>query len=159
MSVENKSIRKAYHNDLVVLVVEDQMLFTKEIRHAMPEHTVIFARSVEEARARYEESLPNLIFLDIDLPDGNGFELLDYIRDREPEAYVVMLTGSKVESDVTTSRNKGARGYVIKPFTRSKIEKHIAEYMELREKQMQSLLAETIRHRQEELLAHRMIIT
>jgi two-component system chemotaxis response regulator CheY len=151
MIAENNSIRKAYHANLVILVVEDHMLFTKEMKHVLPEHTVVFARSVEDAKLRYDEALPNIIFLDIDLPDGNGFELLDYIRDREPEAYVVMLTGSKIESDVMISQKKGARGYVIKPFTRSKIEKHIAEYLELREKQMQLLLAETTKHRQEEL--------
>lgn len=151
MIPENKSIRKAYHTDLVILVVEDHMLFTKEIRHALPNHTVVFARSVEDAKLRYEESLPNVTFLDIDLPDGNGFELLDYIHSREPEAYVVMLTGSKIESDVLISRKKGARGYVIKPFTRSKIDKHIAEYLELREQQMQLLLAQTTEHREKEL--------
>jgi len=149
---EHISIRSAYHPELVILIVEDHMLFTKDIKHALPEHTVVFARSVEEARLRYEECLPNITFLDIDLPDGTGFEMLDYIRNKEPDAYVVMLTGSKIEADVVTSRQKGARGYTIKPFTKSKIERHISEYLEFREKQIQTALRETEKRRNATLL-------
>ncbi len=152
MNTSNDSIRMAYHPQLVILIVEDHLVFTKDVKHALPEHSVVFARSVEDAKQRYEECLPNITFLDIDLPDGNGFEMLDYIRNEEPDAYTVMLTGSKIEADVITSRQKGARGYIIKPFTKSKIIKHINEYLELREKQIQSLLQQTEKRRREELL-------
>lgn len=142
-----KSIRKAYRPELVILIVEDHMLFTKDVKHALPEHTVVFARNVEDAKQCYAENLPDITFLDIDLPDGNGFDLLDHILSQEPDAYVVMLTGSKIEADVKTARTKGAKGYIIKPFTKSKIEKYIAEYMEFRERQIKTLLEETEKHR------------
>jgi CheY-like chemotaxis protein len=142
-----QSIRKAYRPTLVVLVIEDHLMFSKEIKHALPEHTVVFARSVEDAKARYDECLPNITFLDIDLPDGNGFELLDYIRAREPEAHVVILTGSKFEEDVLISRQKGAHGYIIKPFTKSKIEQSVEEYLQNREAAIQLLLSETEKRR------------
>jgi len=152
MSAGDPSIRMAYHPELVILIVEDHMLFTKDVKHALPEHSVVFARSVEEAKLRYSECLPNITFLDIDLPDGNGFEILEYIKNEEPDAYVVMLTGSKIEEDVMYSRKKGARGYIIKPFTKSKINKHIAEYLDQREKQIKTLLKQTENRRREELL-------
>ncbi len=145
----SNSIRKAYHPDLVILVVEDQMMFIKDIKHALPQHKVVFARTVEEAKLRYDECLPDISFLDIDLPDGNGFELLDYIRAREPEAYVIILTGSKMREDVALSQQKGAHGYIIKPFTKSKIDQTVEKYLGVREKGIQSLLVETKKHRDE----------
>lgn len=150
---DSKSIRKAYHPDLVVLVVEDYMLFSKEMKHALPQHKVIFARTVEDAKARYEEHLPDITFLDIDLPDGDGFELLDYIREREPKAYIVILTGSKLQKDITASQQKGAHGYIIKPFTRSQIERYVEEYLQIREKDIKALLVETEHHRTQASLA------
>jgi len=144
------SIRKAYHPDLVILVVEDHTLFSKEVKHALPQHKVVFARTLEEARARYEECLPDLTFLDIDLPDGNGFALLDYIRAREPAAYVIILTGSKLQEDIGISQQKGANGYIIKPFTRSKIEHYLEDYLQAREKDIKASLAETRQHRAQE---------
>jgi len=156
----SNNIRTSYHPELVILVVEDHTLFSKDIKHALPEHKVVFARSVEDAKLRYDEYLPNITFLDIDLPDGTGFEMLDYIRSKEPDAYVAMLTGSKIEDDVITSRQKGARGYIIKPFAKSKIDKHISEYLEYREKQIKFLLKETEKHRRDTLLlSPEMIIT
>ena len=72
---------------------------------------------------------------------------------QEPDAYIVMLTGSKIEADVMTSQQKRRTRLYHKPFTRSKIAKHIAEYMEFREKQIKSLLRETEKHRHETLSA------
>lgn len=143
----SQSIRKAYHPELVILVVEDYMLFSKEMKHALPEHKVVFARTVEDAKTRYQESMPDITFLDIDLPDGNGFELLDYIRAIDPTAYIVILTGSKLQEDINMSQQKGAHGYIIKPFTRSKIEHHIAEYLKVREKDIKAVLMKTEQHR------------
>jgi CheY-like chemotaxis protein len=144
---DSPSIRKAYHPDLVILVVEDYALFAREMKHALPQHRVVFARSVEDAKLRYDEHLPDITFLDIDLPDGNGFDLLDYIRTREPKAYVIILTGSKLKEDVTMSQRKGAQGYIIKPFTKSKIEGYVAEYLQAREKDIKLQLLETEKHR------------
>lgn len=143
------SIRKAYHPELSVLVVEDHTLFSKEVKHALPQHKVVFARSLEEAKERYQECLPDITFLDIDLPDGNGFELMDYMRGREPDAYVVILSGSKMQEDVARSRTKGAQGYIIKPFTKSRIESAVTEYLGFRERQMKALLKETEKRRYE----------
>lgn len=144
-----KSIRKAFHPELVILAVEDHTLFSKDIKHALPQHRVLFARTVEEAMQRYSDCLPDIIFLDLDLPDGNGFELLDYIRQREPDAYVVILTGSKLREDVDTAQQKSVQGYIIKPFTRAKIEQVIDQYLNMRESVIQSLLMETRKHRSE----------
>ena len=145
--LESNSIRKAYHPAIVILVVEDHMMFWRDIKHAAPQHQVIFARTMEEARARYEEHMPDMTFLDIDLPDGNGLELIDYIRGREPEAFIVVLTGSKLHEDVAAAQRKGAHGYIIKPFTQSRIEQTIEKYLGIREKRIQSLLVETEKHR------------
>src|ERR1700722_15759549 len=120
MTEYGKSIRAAYRPELVILIVEEHMLFTKDVKHALPEHAVFFARSIEEAKKLHAKHLPDVVFLDIDLPDGNGFDLLDYFHAQAEEVYVVMLTGSKVESDVALAQTKGAKGYIIKPFTKSK---------------------------------------
>jgi len=143
------SINKAYHPELVILVVEDFMLFAKEIKHALPQHTVVFARSVEEANSRYSECLPDIIFLDLDLPDGNGLDLLDDIRRSEPDAYAIVLTGSKLQEDVTRSTAKGAQGYIIKPFTKEKINQAIETYLDIRERNIKLSLNQVTQHRRQ----------
>jgi len=153
MSEEEKSIRKAYHEDLVILVVEDYLIFSKEVRHALPQHRVILARTVEEAKARFEEWLPNITFLDIDLPDGDGFAVLDYIRALDTDAYVIMLSGSKLQDDITMAQSKKANGYIIKPFTRSRIDQCVEEYLKTRESSIKTLLKDTEKHRMQSHIA------
>jgi DNA-binding response OmpR family regulator len=120
----------------IILVVEDNNMGRKDMVHALIKHKVILAGSVEEAKLRYDECRPNLSFLDINLPDGSGFEVLDYIRSKEPDAYVIMVTGSKIESDVLASQKRGARGYVVKPFTISRLKRHLAQFLRYRETQI-----------------------
>jgi DNA-binding NtrC family response regulator len=144
---EADSIRKAYHEEVVVLVVDDHMIFCREARHALPEHRVVFARTVEEAKRQYDDNLPNITFLDIDLPDGDGFSVLDYIRARDSEAHVIILSGSKMQDDITAAQCKGAHGYIVKPFTRSRLQSAIHDYIKIREKNMKSTLREIEEHR------------
>lgn len=59
---------------------------------------------------------PDLILLDIMLPRLNGFEICRAIRERHPEAPILMLTAKSQEEDVIFGLNLGADDYIIKPF-------------------------------------------
>ncbi|WP_338365093.1 response regulator [uncultured Pseudoalteromonas sp.] len=63
----------------------------------------------------------NLIFLDIELPDGDGKELIAKINDINPEANVVMVSAHSAVENVKEAIDKGAKGFVVKPFTPKKI--------------------------------------
>jgi DNA-binding response OmpR family regulator len=59
---------------------------------------------------------PDLILLDVMLPRLNGFEICRAIRERNPEAPILMLTAKGQEEDVIFGLNLGADDYIIKPF-------------------------------------------
>lgn len=113
---------------LHVLVVEDMAVFRRSIQQALTGHRVSFATCAEEAIERYKDSLPDMVLLDIGLPDEDGFSVLQRIRQTDPTAYIVMLTGSNLKDDVKKAVEAGANGYVIKPFTRGKLQEYIAKY-------------------------------
>jgi two-component system, chemotaxis family, chemotaxis protein CheY len=144
---DSRSIRKAYQEGLVILVVEDYMVFSKEVRHSLPQHQVLFAPTLEDAYRQYEATLPNITFLDLDLPDGNGMAFLEQICAKDPTAYIVILSGSKLKEDIVIAGQRGAKGYVIKPFTHAQIKQHINKYMEIREENMKASLENTQKRR------------
>jgi len=119
---------------LLILVVEDHLIFSKAVKRAIPMHQMIVARTVEEAKEMYEKQLPDMVFLDIALPDGSGHEVLEHIQKSDPQAFVVMLTGSASMEDVQKSTDNGAKGYVLKPFNSSRILYYVKEYLALRQK-------------------------
>ena len=58
---------------------------------------------------------PDLVLLDIELPDGNGFDICERLRTRGFEKPIIMLTGQLNETDVIKGLNKGASDHIEKP--------------------------------------------
>ena len=65
----------------------------------------------------------DLIVLDVNLPDGNGFDLCRDIKIRRPDTAVIFLTANDMESDMLKGYELGADDYVTKPFPISVFQK------------------------------------
>ncbi|MEX1106331.1 MAG: response regulator transcription factor, partial [Ilumatobacteraceae bacterium] len=101
-----------------ILVVEDAPdtaeLITGVLRGAG--HRVRCAASIGEALEAIAAAPPELVILDLTLPDGDGLDLCRTIRDRS-SAYVLMLSGRDDEVDKLLGFRLGADDYVTKPFS------------------------------------------
>ena len=78
-----------------------------------------FARNRAEINAEFNKSpLPDIVLLDVALPDADGFQILEKIRATQKIAKlpVVMMTGKSEVTDVARGLALGADGYVTKPF-------------------------------------------
>ena len=62
------------------------------------------------------ENRPDLLILDVNLPDGSGLELLEQVR-RTSDVPVILLTANDLEMDVVTGLESGADDYITKPFS------------------------------------------
>lgn len=73
------------------------------------------AASVAEALDRFEKDEPDVVLLDIDLPDGSGLDILNEIKEKSPDTIAVMVTGNvDVENTVAALRG-GAHDFIGKP--------------------------------------------
>lgn len=68
-----------------------------------------------------DEKKYHIIFLDIELPDGDGKELIAKIEACQPDANVVMVSAHSNVDNVKEAIEKGAKGFVVKPFSPKKI--------------------------------------
>lgn len=73
------------------------------------------ARTLREAEELIREHTPDLVLLDVSLPDGNGFTFCREIR-KNDNCPVIFLTASEEEADVVRGFDLGAEDYIIKPF-------------------------------------------
>ena len=102
---------------LRVLVVEDDLAVQANLRDTleMDDHDVELATSVCEVAAHKDLTSFGAILLDRKLPDGNGHNLLPYIREVAPETAVILVTGyADLEGTVTAVRY-GAADFLLKP--------------------------------------------
>ncbi len=81
-------------------------------------HEVRKAASLAEARAILAEETPDVILLDVMLPDGSGFDFLREVRANEGTQHVpvMMITARGDETDRVNGLDAGADDYIVKPF-------------------------------------------
>ena len=114
--------------DVKVMLVEDNpddVAFTKRVlKFNGLDSNLVLAADGNEAiagleRLADEKRLPDLILLDINLPDISGIDLLTRIKrdSRFSQIPVVILTGSNVDDDIQRSYDLGASTYLVKPIS------------------------------------------
>jgi DNA-binding NarL/FixJ family response regulator len=106
-----------------VLLVDDHALIRDAMRGVIaelqPDAAVLEASSYAAGISLIEQN-PDLalVMLDISLPDGNGFKVLEELRERHPAVSVVMLSGMNDRDSVVRALDKGALGFIPKSGSR-----------------------------------------
>lgn len=118
--------RRAKRSSPQIMIVEDDKFSQRLVSNALGEK---FSLSVSEdgegAILSYVNKTPDVLFLDIGLPDIDGLEVLQKIFDMDPQAYVVMFSGNGNRENIKRAVALGAKGFVAKPFTREKLLQYI----------------------------------
>lgn len=101
-----------------ILVVEDDLALCDGIRLSLegPSTHVYQAHSLAEAQTLLANEHPNLLILDINLPDGSGLDFCRQIR-QTSQLPIVFLTANDLETDVVTGLAIGGDDYITKPFS------------------------------------------
>jgi DNA-binding NarL/FixJ family response regulator len=106
------------------LVVEDNSLFRQTILNILesqfPSMTIEEAPDGKTALQMIEDSLPDLVFMDIKLPGENGLHLTEYIKKKHPEVIVVILTSYDWPEYREAAFKFGANYFIMKGFSTHK---------------------------------------
>lgn len=105
------------NNKYKLLVVEDEKNIIKFISALLEanDYSVITAQTAEEAYMMFTSHLPDLVILDLGLPDADGTEFLRRVRE-EYLTPVIVLSARSDENDKVNALDLGANDYVTKPF-------------------------------------------
>jgi len=113
-----------------VLLVDDAAYMRKLIQMMLEkgQHVVVGeARSGAEGVEQYKELKPDLVIMDITMPDMGGIDALIQIREYDKDAKVLMCTASDQGSHRENATNAGAAGYLVKPIKREDFLATVAE--------------------------------
>lgn len=103
-----------------ILIVDDEKTNLDVLVHLLGDHFVLFvAKSGAAALKKAGESKPDLILLDVLMPDMNGFEVISALKsdDRTQRIPVLFITGLSDPADEEEGLRLGAVDYISKPFT------------------------------------------
>ena len=100
-----------------VLLIDDHTLFRTGIGALLQGHDIQIAAAVGTGEVGIQlasELEPDIVLLDLRMPEMDGIEVLTSLKEREPNLPVVMLTTSEDEQDLLAALQKGAQGYLLK---------------------------------------------
>ncbi|MGB9151933.1 MAG: response regulator [Alphaproteobacteria bacterium] len=118
-------MRKAREEN-IILLADDDMYTRMLVKEGCPADAKVYEVSDgAEVLAAYLKYIPDILLLDVHMPNINGTDILRNILALDPEAYIVMLSAdcSKETIDLTASR--GAKGFLTKPFKKDKLVEYI----------------------------------
>ncbi|MFG6356573.1 MAG: response regulator transcription factor [Acetatifactor sp.] len=100
-----------------ILLVEDSDAIIMGLQYLLEQEGYTFqaARRRREAERMLQRERPDLMLLDIGLPDGDGYQLCESVR-QQYDFPVIFLTAREEEEDVVRAFDLGADDYIIKPF-------------------------------------------
>lgn len=136
-----------------VLIVDDEKMVCWSLAETMKSggYAVECANTGTEAIERFAQFEPDMVLLDICLPDANGLELLHKFKEQKPHVGVIMITADAHLDSTVKALQGGADDYVGKPFKLTHVEKTVQSVFErLNEKHQQASEPTTRRTRAEE---------
>ncbi len=93
-------------------------------------YNISTANTISDGMARLKET-PDLLFLDLKLPDGDGMDLLPRIREITPQTLVVIISAYGSEEKRGEAKEEGVYSFLDKPFTEEKILETIGQFQDV----------------------------
>ncbi len=117
-----------------ILVVDDEHLIRWSLEKQLQRegYTVLQAENGAEALQKAAAETPDLVLLDVRLPDANGLEILERLRAGDPEALVIMITAHGGVESAVRAMKLGAHDYIIKPFDMEELKLTVRKALETR---------------------------
>jgi len=107
-----------------VLIADDSQFMRNSLKAILEKcdcEVIAMAENGAQAVSKYKELKPDLVTLDIVMPQLNGFETLKMLRSLDPNVKVIMVTSISSQEDVLKCKDLGANYYLIKPFEETKV--------------------------------------
>ena len=113
-----------------VLICDDAQLTRKTLRGILEANgyeIVGEAVNGKEAVALYGDLHPDLVFMDIVMPEMDGIEAVNNIISSDPNAVIIMCSSLAQQNKVVSAIKAGARDFIVKPFTQDRVIEAIAK--------------------------------
>ena len=120
-----------------VMILEDDSRASYTLESTINQHpafeVVAIAESCSEVMVQFELYKPSLIFVDIDLPDGNGIDVIRKLRGQSAVSDFVMTTAERDTRVIEETIHLGVLDYLVKPIRMSRVHQALDDYHRFRQ--------------------------
>jgi len=107
-----------------LLLIDDDTFLAEVLTSQLQQEgigEILSSASIGDAKIMVPVFKPDILLLDVNLPDGSGIDLCDYLRQTGFEKPIIMLIGKGGENNVINGLNAGANDYITKPVRLSEL--------------------------------------
>ena len=115
----------------LLLIDDDPIFIAEQVRQAFPAHTVTVASSGAAGLASFRELSPDVVLLDLQLPDCSGLEVYGKIRTLDARVPVIFVTVAKSADTAIEAMKRGAFNYVYKPLDLEQLQTTVREALDV----------------------------
>ena len=125
-------------NRIPVMIVEDDLRASYVLENTINQHTdfyvVAACESLLEAELKAEAFDPELIMVDISLPDGSGIDLVKLLKSKSVKAAFMMTTAERETTTIEKAIQLGVMDYLVKPIRMSRVLQALDDYLDFRKR-------------------------
>ncbi|ACL22774.1 two component, sigma54 specific, transcriptional regulator, Fis family [Desulfitobacterium hafniense DCB-2] len=136
------------HQRVLILDDEEDLRSILAQRLGRRGYEIMEAATAQEGMALLQETIFEAVLLDIRLPDGDGLQLLQAMKKRQPDLQVIMLTGHGTLESAIEAMKAGAYDYLTKPCNLSELEITLQKALEQRKLMVENTGLRQVVHRQ-----------
>ncbi len=107
-----------------IMIVDDAAFMRMMIKNTLTKNgfsDFVEAQDGAEAVEKYDAEKPDMVFMDITMPNMDGLQALKKIKEGNPDARIVMCTAMGQQSMVVEAIKYGAKDFIVKPFNAERI--------------------------------------
>ncbi len=133
-----------------ILIIDDDLLLCKTLERNIRslKHDIAFAHTVNEGSEKNKSCQYDLILLDVNLPDGNGLDLLPQLREAAVYPEVIIITSAGDQDGAELAITNGAWNYIEKPFSKQDLILEVTRALETRDNRLKSTVQSFLNRQQ-----------
>ncbi len=115
-----------------IMIVDDAAFMRMMIKNTLTKNgfsDFVEAQDGAEAVEKYDAEKPDMVFMDITMPNMDGLQALKKIKEGNPDARIVMCTAMGQQSMVVEAIKYGAKDFIVKPFNAERIVEAVSQIL------------------------------
>jgi two-component system KDP operon response regulator KdpE len=113
----------------LILIVEDNDFMKRILMDCLKGYNCVAAKTIKDAMELFEEHMPDIVFLDMVLPDGSGLDIVTPMIAKKNKVSIFVVSGEDEKKISSKAKSLGVKGYISKPYSKAQIDACMKKFL------------------------------
>jgi response regulator of citrate/malate metabolism len=113
----------------LILIVEDNDFMKRILMDCLKGYSCISAKTLQNAMELFDEHMPDIVFLDMLLPDGNGLDMVATMIEKKNKVFIFIVSGEDMRKVSSKAMALGVKAYITKPYSKEQIDQCMKKFL------------------------------